>query len=77
MKLIVILMIGLFLAACSGYDDAKKNRLKYAAEIRETTKECLVSIRDSPKVQNFNDDNEIVKSCTEYAMKLYGANWND
>lgn len=54
-------------------DRAHENRLKYSSEIREATKECLGSVRSNPQVQNFNDDNEVVETCTEYALKLYNA----
>jgi len=57
-------------------DAVKENRVKYSKEIRETTRECLSSIRDNPHSQNYNDDNEVIKSCTEYALKLYNANWS-
>ena len=60
----------------SQMDVVKENRVKYSKEIRETTRECLSSIRDNQHSQNYNDDNEVVKSCTEYALKLYNANWS-
>ena len=60
----------------SQMDAVKENRVKYSKEIRDTTRECLSSIRDNPQSQNYNDDNEVVKSCTEYALKLYNANWS-
>lgn len=60
----------------SQMDAVKENRVKYSKEIRETTRECLSSIRDNPYSQNYSDDNEVVKSCTEYALKLYNANWS-
>lgn len=59
------------------FDLVQLNREKYAKDIREATKECLVSVRSNPQVQNYNDDNEIVKSCTEYALKLYNAYWSE
>ncbi|MDC5195540.1 hypothetical protein OHW50_00265 [Acinetobacter baumannii] len=61
----------------TGIDLVRMNREKYAKDIREATKECLVSVRSNPQVQNYNDDNEIVKSCTEYALKLYSAYWSE
>ncbi|MFL1383591.1 hypothetical protein ACJOYH_05775 [Acinetobacter baumannii] len=61
----------------TGYDLVQSNRLKYAKDIREATNECLSSVRGNPQVQNYNDDNEIVESCTEYALKLYNAYWSE
>lgn len=61
----------------TAFDLVQLNREKYAKDIREATKECLVSVRSNPQVQNYNDDNEIVKSCTEYALKLYNAYWSE
>lgn len=52
----------------------RENKRRYVKEIRETVKECLTSVRQNPSVQNFNDDNEIVESCTDYALNLYEAN---
>jgi hypothetical protein len=63
----------IFFSAFTISNRIHENRPKYTTEIRETTKECLRSVRSNPQVQNFNDDNEIVKSCTEYALNLYGA----
>lgn len=84
-KLYPLLTASLFLFGCTDVetikpinhmDIVKENRVKYSKEIRETTRECLSSIRDNPYSQNYNDDNEVVKSCTEYALKLYNANWS-
>ena len=61
----------------TGFELVQLNREKYAKDIREATKECLVSVRSNPQIQNYNDDNEIVKSCTEYALKLYNAYWSE
>lgn len=84
-KLYPLLTASLFLFGCTNgesikpinqMDIVKENRVKYSKEIRDTTRECLSSIRDNPHSQNYNDDNEVVKSCTEYALKLYNANWS-
>lgn len=56
------------------FDEAQENKQRYKMEIRKTTNECLSSVRSNPQVQNFNA-NEIVNSCTEYALKLYGAKY--
>ncbi|MGU2730312.1 hypothetical protein [Acinetobacter baumannii] len=84
MKLIAILLVVMTLTGCARKDleqgpeytsqeQVRKNRLTYAKEIREATKECLSSVRGNPRTQNFNDDNEIVETCTEYGMKVYNA----
>lgn len=80
MKIILILIATISLGGCElthTYEKARANRIKYAKDIRETVNECLSSVRSNPSYQNFNDDNEIVETCTEYAMKLYNANWDD
>ncbi|HBM1135829.1 TPA: hypothetical protein LUC71_002571 [Acinetobacter baumannii] len=55
-------------------DEARENKQRYKMEIRAATKECLDSVRGIQQVQNFNA-NEIVNSCNEYALKLYGAKY--
>lgn len=75
--IIVLIIFGFYKIAqldIKNAEQAKSNKLKHTTEIRQTTRECLLSVRSNPQVQNFNDDNEIVKSCTEYALNLYGAN---
>ena len=79
-KVIVIAMLLALLTACETGPNtfeirAKhlENKEKYSKEIRETAIECIKSVRQNPSVQNFNDDNEIVESCTKYALNLYDA----
>lgn len=79
-KLALVLFLATSLTACEGPESvfelrAKhlENKKRFSKEIRETVKECLASVRQNPNVQNFNDDNEIVESCTEYALNLYDA----
>lgn len=84
MKLIMIVLAIVILTGCArkdfeqgpestSQDQVRKNRIIYAKDIREATKECLSSVRENPRTHNFNDDNEIVETCTEYAMKVYNA----
>lgn len=47
-------------------------RHKYAPEIRQATVECLQNANNNRDVE-YNDSNEVVESCTEYALELYGA----
>lgn len=81
MKVLILILLGGILGGCENsprviaYKETKANKIKYASEIRETTKECLSNIRQNPSVQNFNDDNEVVETCTKYAMELYNAHW--
>lgn len=80
-KLIIIAMLALLTACEDGPDyvhelrakHLENKKKKYSKEIRETAVECIKSVRQNPSVQNFNDDNEIVESCTEYALNLYDA----
>ena len=79
-KLALALFLAASMTACKGPESvfevrAKhlENKKRYSKEIRETMLECLKSIRQNPNVQNFNDDNEIVESFTEYAINLYDA----
>lgn len=80
-KLALVLFLATSLTACEGPQTtfellrAKhfENKKRFSKEIRETVKECLTSVRQNPDVQNFNDDNEIVESCTKYALNLYNA----
>lgn len=88
MKAIIFILAIVILTGCArkdvergteytSQDQVRKNRILYAKDIREATNECLSSVRSNPQVQNYNDDNEIVKSCTEYALKLYNAYWSE
>lgn len=80
-KLILLMSLALLTACDSSIKSVfelraehRENKRRYVNEIRETVKECLTSVRQNPNVQNFNDDNEIVESCTDYALNLYEAN---
>lgn len=88
MKLIAILLVLAASTGCARKDfdqgpetqtleQVRKNRITYAKDIREATNECLSSVRNNPQVQNYNDDNEIVETCTKYALKLYNAYWSE
>lgn len=88
MKALIFVLAIVILTGCARKDivqgpeaqtlnQVKKNRIAYAKDIREATNECLSSVRNNPQVQNYNDDNEIVKTCTEYALKLYNAYWSE
>ena len=79
MKKQFLLSICFVLCACSyehvSPEVAKKileNREKYALEIRDTVKECTKNANTNRDV-HYNDSNEVLKTCIQYAQESYGA----